>query len=257
MSGLAVLQHLTTNAVDTPVLVVTGFADIESAVAAIKLGAVDYKVKPIIGDDFVHAIRTLVSTVSPTFAFNGTDPDRNTRRTTSASALEETARRLVTPSIGILEFISLARSFRRLIGNPDNQQTDPDETTSCTPQETALATDLLGQVAHALSRGTLPQLDGLAQQTSVPADYISRLLKALTNSDFHECRRSLRIRPIVPEVASSHEQIAQIAYRHGYEWPGQLDRDFKATLLLTPTAFRRLFLTRLSSLRRTRRDPTL
>jgi len=114
----------------------------------------------------------------------------------------------------------------------------------CTPEETAFATDLLGNLARVLSEGMLPTLDDVAHETAVPAEHINHILKILAHSSFLECRRALRVRPTVSEVAFSHEQMAQIAYRHRYQWPGQFDRDFKATLLLTPNEFRRLFFAR-------------
>lgn len=218
----------------------TGFADVESAVAAIKLGAVDYKSKPLIGDDLVHAVETLVSTVSPRIGLNVNHP--GDRWTATASALKESVRQLAEPSIHALEFLLVARSFRRLSGGLASQPGTETKRCECTPQETALAINLLDQLAEALSRGAFPSLDRVAKETLAAPSHINYILKVITSSDFCQCRRALRIRPCLAEVASSHEQIAQIAYRHGYQWPGQLDRDFKATLLLTPNAFRRMFL---------------
>jgi YesN/AraC family two-component response regulator len=237
------LQHLVTHAVEAPVLVVTGFAEHESAVAAIKLGAVDYKSKPLLDDDLLHAVRRLVCAPSPSVAC-----ERDTlgpRRISSLAALDDAARRLAAPTIGALEFVLLATSFRRLAGDSHGRRPIETRRPYCTAQETAFATDLLEQVARALATGLLPTLDGVAHDTAVPAEHVNQILKVMTHSGFRECRRALRVRPTVPDVAFSHEQIAQIAYHHGYQWPGQLDRDFKATLLLTPNEFRRLFQTRL------------
>lgn len=241
ISGLAVLQRLTAGGIEAPVLVVTGFAEFESAVAAIKLGAVDYKAKPLIGEDLIQAVRTLVSAGPSRRTLESQNPDPSQ---IGLLPLGEIARRLATHTVGALEFILLARSFRHLAGGSDVCRGTVTSHLRCTPDETALAIDLLGRMVRAFSGKTLPSCERMAQEVSIPAGRVNRTLRALTNSDFRDCRRMLRVRPAVPEIAWSHEHIGQIAYQHGYEWPGQLDRDFKASLLLPPTAFRRLFLNR-------------
>jgi DNA-binding response OmpR family regulator len=236
--GLAVLQRLMAEGVEAPVLVVTGFAEFESAVAAMKLGAVDYKAKPLIGEDLIRAVRTLVSAGSPKTMPTADNPDR---KQLGLLPLDAIARRLAAPMVDALEFVLLARSFRHLVGGSDVYPEPITSCRHCTPETTALGVDLLGRMVRAFSARTLPSLERLAQEVSIPADQVNRTLKAVTSSDFRDCRRMLRVRPAVPEIAWSHEHIGQIAYHHGYEWPGQLDRDFNATLLLRPTAFRRLF----------------
>jgi ActR/RegA family two-component response regulator/AraC-like DNA-binding protein len=240
MPGLAVLQHLTAAGVEAPVIVLTGFADPDSAVAAMKLGAADYKSKPQMADDLANALRALVLTDPPKIVLDGEHPRH--QRIELVPALDEIARTLATPTLGLLQFVLLARSFRRLVGASDGRRQTGATPACCIAQETALATGVLGHVAQALSAGILPSLESVAQETSLTAEDINHLLKTLTSADFRECRRALRVRPTVSEVAFSHEQMAQIAYRHGYQWPGQFDRDFKTTLLVTPKAFRVLSL---------------
>jgi DNA-binding response OmpR family regulator len=240
MPGLAVLQHLTAAGVKAPVMVLTGFADPDSAVAAMKLGAADYKSKPLMADDLANAVRALVLTVQPKIVLDGEHPGH--QRTEFVPALDEIARTLATPTLGLLQFVLRARSFRRLAGASDSRRETGATRACCNAQETALATGVLAHIAQAVSAGILPSLESVAQETSLAAADVNRLLKTLTGADFRGCRRALRVRPTLPEVALSHEQMAQIAYRHGYQWPGQFDRDFKTTLLVTPKAFRTLFL---------------
>src|SRR5689334_1077719 len=47
MDGMALLQHLQKAAPETPVIMVTAFGTVESAVAAMRLGARDYLLKPV------------------------------------------------------------------------------------------------------------------------------------------------------------------------------------------------------------------
>jgi FixJ family two-component response regulator len=66
ISGLELLQQLREQQhIKTPVVVVTGFASIESAVEAIKLGAINYVEKPIIGDEIVRVVKLGLAASAP------------------------------------------------------------------------------------------------------------------------------------------------------------------------------------------------
>jgi two-component system response regulator HydG len=56
-SGLDLLQRARTAQADLPFLLVTAYADVRDAVAALKLGAVDYLTKPVDLDELVTAVR--------------------------------------------------------------------------------------------------------------------------------------------------------------------------------------------------------
>jgi FixJ family two-component response regulator len=65
ISGLELLRQLRKQHIQTPLVIVTGFASVESAVEAIKLGAIDYVEKPLIGEDIVRVVeRTLAASSS-------------------------------------------------------------------------------------------------------------------------------------------------------------------------------------------------
>jgi two-component system NtrC family response regulator len=57
MSGLELLQAVHTINPETPVILITAFGTIEAAVAALKLGAIDYLTKPLNLDELLHRIR--------------------------------------------------------------------------------------------------------------------------------------------------------------------------------------------------------
>src|SRR5688572_2114899 len=57
MSGLDFLELLRDAGRDTPLIMLTGHATIEHAVAAIKAGAADYITKPIQKEQLEHAVR--------------------------------------------------------------------------------------------------------------------------------------------------------------------------------------------------------
>jgi YesN/AraC family two-component response regulator len=62
MPGLEVLKQLRARHIDTSVLIVTGYRDIEAAVEAGRLGVAGMLLKPSFGDEFVSAVRRAVST---------------------------------------------------------------------------------------------------------------------------------------------------------------------------------------------------
>ena len=65
ISGLEVVRELQQRQLTIPIIVVTGFGDVQSAVDAIKLGAVDYVEKPLIGEDILRAVERGLAHHSP------------------------------------------------------------------------------------------------------------------------------------------------------------------------------------------------
>lgn len=65
MSGVELLSRLRDQQLTVPVVLVTGFGTIQSAVDAIKLGAVDYVEKPLVGDELVRTVELGLSARSP------------------------------------------------------------------------------------------------------------------------------------------------------------------------------------------------
>jgi len=60
ISGLDLLREIQALSDNIPVIIMTAFATVESAVEAMKLGASDYIVKPFINDDVMMTIRRLI-----------------------------------------------------------------------------------------------------------------------------------------------------------------------------------------------------
>src|SRR5262249_32135567 len=58
MPGLALLRHMTGRGSTRPTVFVSGSADIEISVSAMKAGAVDFLVKPVNGATLVDAVRS-------------------------------------------------------------------------------------------------------------------------------------------------------------------------------------------------------
>jgi DNA-binding NtrC family response regulator len=56
-SGMTLIRHVRENLKDTEVMVITGFATVEGAVQAIKMGAEDYLAKPFTDQELLNAVR--------------------------------------------------------------------------------------------------------------------------------------------------------------------------------------------------------
>ena len=56
MGGEEVLKHVKRVSPDTPVIIITAFGSIDSAVEALKLGAFHYLTKPVNGEELVHTV---------------------------------------------------------------------------------------------------------------------------------------------------------------------------------------------------------
>lgn len=61
MSGMEVLQQITTNWPETCVIMVTAVADAQTAIEAMKLGAYDYITKPFMRDDVARKVKEAIS----------------------------------------------------------------------------------------------------------------------------------------------------------------------------------------------------
>lgn len=60
MRGIELLEHIAKRSPQTFVIIITAFASIETAVAALRKGAYDYVLKPIDFDDIIHRIKKLL-----------------------------------------------------------------------------------------------------------------------------------------------------------------------------------------------------
>lgn len=61
MNGLIVQRHMADNSIDLPLVFLSGNADIPVSVTAIKHGAVDFLVKPVVEDELFNALRQAIN----------------------------------------------------------------------------------------------------------------------------------------------------------------------------------------------------
>ncbi|MEO0085626.1 MAG: sigma-54 dependent transcriptional regulator [candidate division WOR-3 bacterium] len=112
-SGLELVRHVRENLRDTEVMMITGFASVESAVDAVKAGAEEYLAKPFTGDELLAAVERVLEKLhirragqaetEPALAVHGiigdSEPMRRVRAAV-ARAAKATATVLITGESG-------------------------------------------------------------------------------------------------------------------------------------------------------------
>jgi two-component system response regulator HydG len=61
LDGIGVLRGLAAEGLDTPVLIMTAYASVESAIEALRLGAHDYLLKPVVFEDLLKRVENVVA----------------------------------------------------------------------------------------------------------------------------------------------------------------------------------------------------
>ncbi len=102
MDGMSLLNHLQQLAPQTPVVVITAFGTVESAVAAMRMGAADYLLKPVQFEDVLMRVRR---------ALEFGEMRRDRRIMTEQLAAQSTFHNLIGESAAIEKIFELARKL--------------------------------------------------------------------------------------------------------------------------------------------------
>ena len=84
----------------------------------------------------------------------------------------------------------------------------------------------LSKLAQAETRVGHVREEEIARMLGVNRTHLGRLLRDDTSFTFRQWRWGFLLRPALILLATSHEQVAQIAYSCGYQSLAQFDRDF-------------------------------
>lgn len=280
MPGLSVLETLGRPEHLAPVLVLTGYPDFDSAVQAMRLGAWDCQSKTILLDDnWVNVFRALAehgdrarkrragllsgpgAIVAELLDFLDQGPDGTAAGQTPVDDIAAAQNRLTSRLLHILRdprtdvflLLTCAKALRLVIAAPAGALSSVMAELSQLLRESARhdTATMDWRVQATISRleeaGTgLAQLreEDLARTFSVNRAHLGRLLRAETGFTFRQWRWGYLLRPAPGLLATSREQVAQIAYRCGYASAAQFDRDFRRMFNKTPTEYRRLLQTR-------------
>lgn len=256
LDGLVALDRLIQAWVDAPVLILSGWVGAEEAAASMRLGASDVKHKPLIGDELVRAVLGLVGLPRrPIFAADRSPQFFVHSARQNSRLIEEAARALARPRLDALDFVCLARRLRQLVMDkdtgrpsggdlrermwPSDDQSDARHVPGTDVSNLQMIVDTL---EAQLSSGADSHEIAIASIVGMEPVEVAALIHKYTGDSFAELRRALRVRPTLRLIAYSEEQVAQIGYEHGYEYPSQFNREFSQTLGLPPRRFRHLLL---------------
>lgn len=222
-SGLDFLQVIKQRLPDVPVIIMTAYSDLESAVAAFQGGAFEYLAKPFDVDQAIEVIRRAV--------------DESQRQATEAPAIEETpeiigqapAMQEVFRAIG-----RLSRSHATVLINGESgtgkelvasalhrHSPRADKpfiaiNTAAIPKD-LLESELFGHErgaftgAQAARRGRFEQADGgtlfLDEIGDMPADLQTRLLRVLCDGQFYRIGGHQPVKVNVRIIAATHQDL--------------------------------------------------
>jgi two-component system, LuxR family, response regulator FixJ len=277
MSGLSVLQQLRRSVpYRAPVAVLTGYGDIQSAVLAMKLGAVDFREKPVLGDQLTTLLRLVIAPSFDAHAAGDRRPElpgelreadtpsasllralldlSNESQTADAPCTQQPVDRfaalllasLVARDLPLRLFLACAEGLRRVLLSKASEGTS---------EVRQHLVDLIEQVRHSGQDRFHPTVSDcivkleanghrrptehtIARELGVDPAHLGRLLKNHTQLGFREWRKGLALRLAVTQLITTEVQIAQIAYRAGFEYPSQFDRDFRGVFGMSPREFR-------------------
>jgi two-component system response regulator RegA len=255
-SGLDILEMLRETGVTAAVVILTGFADLGTGIAAMKLGAADYRAKPIDIAEIAPVLRGLIvgagqqsSSGKPQLSeieWLRIQCDRFDDCATNTSLAAVVLRILLNPRLSLTAFFGCATALRLALNSTDGAVF-------------VVASGMTGAIlraaetpppSHPTLRKTLLSLEGSAEKVSqqtfaervaLSRTYLSHLFKRQTDRSASEWCRGAVMRSAVRQVLQTPEQVSQIAYAAGYQHAAHFNHDFRCMFGVAPTELRRLF----------------
>ncbi len=223
ISGLDLLKALKQRRPDTPVIIMTAYSDLDSAVAAFQGGAFEYLPKPFDVDHAVELIRRAIDE-----SLRQDDYDESTERAPEilgqAPAMQEVFRaigRLAHSHVTVL-ITGESGSGKELVARALHRHSPRADkplialNTAAIPKD-LLESELFGHErgaftgAQAMRRGRFEQADGgslfLDEIGDMPADLQTRLLRVLSDGQFYRVGGHQPIRVDVRVIAATHQDL--------------------------------------------------
>lgn len=259
VDGLTVLRRLRRWGVRTPIVVVTGFGDIDSAVLAMKCGATHFVSKPlfeeqllrIVAENLVSPLPQSVSRLTLSGPCHGRVPYLNRPEVDSNALLERLSSSFANTQLSVSQFMRCARAFRNLTESARNpllrsrlmeaQAVLNDASLEFrTPEDErirSLTERLISGAPADLSRSEADWGLTLALHRT----WLGRRLRTESGSDFRAWRRACRMKRAAFLLVTTDEQAAQIGFAVGFRYSqlAQFTRECRATFGLSPLEFRR------------------
>ncbi len=224
VDGIELLGRIHRDHPDLPVIIMTAFSDLDSAVSAYQGGAFEYLPKPFDVDEAVELVqRAIASTGAPeegTPAVEGDALDI----VGSAPAMQEVFRaigRLARSSITVL-ITGESGTGKELVARALHRHSPRSEAPFIALNTAAIPRDLLeselfgherGAFTGAASqrRGRFEQCDGgtlfLDEIGDMPAELQTRLLRVLADGEFYRVGGTTPIRSDVRVIAATHQNL--------------------------------------------------
>lgn len=224
IDGMELLRTVTARRPDLPVIIMTAYSDLDSAVSAYQGGAFDYLPKPFDVDDAVALVRRAVQERSDTSAEATTTDSVQRDIIGSAAAMQEVFRaigRLSRSNITVLvtgesgtgkELV--ARALHR--HSPRVDKSFIALNTAAIPRD-LLESELFGHERGAFTgaqsqrRGRFEQADGgtlfLDEIGDMPAELQTRLLRVLADGEFYRVGGHVPVRVDVRIIAATHQDL--------------------------------------------------
>jgi ActR/RegA family two-component response regulator/AraC-like DNA-binding protein len=272
LPGLQVLRSLRSEGVMTPVLILTGFASVDSAFESAHLGAGRYLMKPISGEVVAAAVRALVehgvgaapfveSPAARSASIVGllrhldvlagladADPLAHRIEAGRAGLSRAIAHTLASRRLTFFEFVAGARALRYVQAHPEVPvqaivpivRDSAEEAARPGGSLDARVEQVLSRI-DAASRARSPFSErALAADLRMSRNAIWRLLHRELGMTFRKCRQTVLMRRAVLALAHSDEHVRQIAFSLGYRDPAHFGHDFRGYFRSAPTEFRHL-----------------
>lgn len=244
--GIQLIPRINDEHRRTPIVMISGYADPQLIVAAMRAGAVDYKVKPVDGDTLAQELRRLLG---PPFC--QTDLSDEGRE---AESLEADARAAISSPGRIVDVLldrrvplSVLPDWATALRGVLAVHVDPEERIRLVSEALTRAReaprlrdpricDVLDQIVRT---GTKLSLSEFAACSGLSQSHISHSLSAATGLSAHGWCQAATLLYVFRQMVETDEQVSQIAYQIGYQHASQLNRDFKRFFGLPPLRLRR------------------
>ena len=227
MDGLALLEHLNSQHPDIPVIVMTAYSDLDSAVSSYQGGAFEYLPKPFDVDEAVDLVQRALNLREQQRGKKTLEPSLQASEIIgSAPAMQEVFRaigRLSRSNITVL-ITGESGTGKELVAHalhrhsPRAQQPFIALNTAAIPRE-LLESELFGHERGAFTgalqqrRGRFEQADGgtlfLDEIGDMPAELQTRLLRVLADGTFFRVGGHTPLKVDVRIVAATHQDLEQ------------------------------------------------
>src|SRR3954468_16839095 len=225
LSGLELMQQLKSRLPATPVIIMTAYSDLESAVAAFQGGAFEYLPKPFDVDHAVELVRRAIDESRRTEVDEEPTPEADAPEILGqAPAMQEVFRAigrlaqshatvLITGESGTGKEL-VARALHR--HSPRASRAFIAINTAAIPKD-LLESELFGHErgaftgAQAMRRGRFEQAEGgtlfLDEIGDMPPDLQTRLLRVLSDGQFYRVGGHMPLTANVRVIAATHQEL--------------------------------------------------